>query len=91
MAPFANRIIGHAVRALKEELQESKSPVTQELGKHLDQCSIPECGKFSPGAVCGTCSRFACRDHARLTLTVPPRIECVECVALEVDIERNPR
>ena len=53
------------------------------LEKHLNKCSFSWCNKISPGAVCATCSRFVCSNHAFFSATVPPRVVCAACVLLQ--------
>ena len=85
MANFLDRALNHALRFAAEEAKQSGSPVA----KHLDACGVGECQKFSLGATCSQCSRYACNDHIFLTLTVPPTLICAECVALEFEVGKG--
>jgi hypothetical protein len=53
---------------------------------NMNACAFRECGKFSVGAVCSTCSRYVCLHHAYVRVQLPPRkplVLCAACVILE--------
>lgn len=86
---FAGKLFQSATKLVAEELRNSKSEVHQVVGKHLDQCNVTGCIRFSVGGVCSACSRYACSGHTYLTVAVPPTLMCAECIASEFEVERR--
>jgi hypothetical protein len=88
---IAGKILQGAVRAVAEELRNSKSDVHRKVGEHLDACKVLDCDKFSLGGVCSLCSRHACTGHLYLTASIPPVLKCVECIVMDVEVNRERR
>ena len=66
--------VGGFIRHLDPEM-------VQRLGqKVFTPCACPGCLKSSAGASCSQCHRPVCNRHGKATLTVPPKIVCVECI-----------
>jgi hypothetical protein len=86
---FTGRMLQHASRALAEELRNSNSEAHQAVGKHLDECKVTDCNRFSVGGVCSQCSRHACTAHLYLTAAIPPALMCTECILLDFEVDRS--